>query len=120
MAPMNSARRTLARPPPMKLLPRHLPDCRVQGASPARAAICRRSSDPNSGSSAISVRAMIGPIPGTRGEQVFLLGPGRRAPHVVGDVVIQFGQLLLQGLAQPGDALLQAGKRDVTGALAFC
>src|SRR5581483_632152 len=43
MAPMNRTRRTLARPPPMKLLPRHWPDCRVQGASPTRAAICRRS-----------------------------------------------------------------------------
>src|SRR5713226_7643153 len=55
-----------------------------------------------------------------RGEQVFLLGPGRRSPHVVGDVVVQFGQFLLQRLAQPGDALLQAGKSDMTCALAFC
>ena len=65
MAPMNRTRRTLARPPPMKLLPRHWPDCRVQGASPTRAAICRRSSDPSSGSSAIRERAMVGPMPGT-------------------------------------------------------
>lgn len=65
IAPMNRTRRTLDRPPPMKLLPRHWPDCRVHGARPARAAICRRSSDPSSGSSAISVRAIVGPIPGT-------------------------------------------------------
>jgi hypothetical protein len=30
MAPMKSAARTLALPPPMKLLPRHWPDWRVQ------------------------------------------------------------------------------------------
>ena len=41
------------------------PDWRVKGASPARAAIFLRSSVPSSGSSAISVRAMIGPTPGT-------------------------------------------------------
>src|SRR5262249_6529811 len=34
MAPMNRAVRTLALPPPMKLLPRHWPDWRVKGARP--------------------------------------------------------------------------------------
>ena len=69
-----SAARTLDRPPPMKLLPRHWPDCRVHGARPARAAICRRSSDPSSGSSAISVRAIVGPIPGTEASRSSFLG----------------------------------------------
>jgi hypothetical protein len=32
---MNSAARTQGLPPPMKLLPFHWPDCRVQGASEA-------------------------------------------------------------------------------------
>src|ERR1700744_946792 len=36
---------------------------------------------------------------GHRGQQVFLLGPGRGAPHVIGNVVIQFRQLFLQRLA---------------------
>ena len=65
MAPTNSELRTLLRPPPMKLLPRHCPDWRVQGASPTRAAICRRLSEPSSGSSAIRVRAIVFPTPGT-------------------------------------------------------
>ena len=65
IAPMNNTLRTLHRPPPMKLLPRHFPDWRVQGARPTRAAISRRSRVPNSGRSAIRVRAMIGPMPGT-------------------------------------------------------
>src|SRR6266852_1570028 len=82
-------------PPPMKLLPRHLPDCRVQGASPARAAIWRRSSEPSSGSSAIRVRAMVGPMPGTEASRSSFS-------------------------AQAGDPLLQAGKSDMTCALAFC
>ena len=57
-APMKRAARTLALPPPMKLLPRHLPDWRVKGARPASEAIWRRSRLPSSGSSAIRVRAM--------------------------------------------------------------
>jgi hypothetical protein len=41
------------------------------------------------------------------GEQVFLLDPHRRpAPMVVG-LGVEFGGLLLERLAQPGDALLQ-------------
>jgi hypothetical protein len=47
--------------PPMKLLPRHCPDWRVQGASSTRAAIGRRSSEPSSGSSAIRVQVIISP-----------------------------------------------------------
>src|SRR6202030_1819478 len=65
IAPTNKELRTLLRPPPIMLLPRHCPDWRVQGASPTRAAICRRSSEPSSGSSAIRVRAIVFPTPGT-------------------------------------------------------
>jgi hypothetical protein len=46
----------------MKLLPRHCPDWRVQGARPASAAICLRPSRPSSGISAIKVRAITGPM----------------------------------------------------------
>ena len=52
------------------LLPRHLPDWRVKGARPARAAIWRRSRLPSSGISASIVRAMVGPTPGT--EAIFV------------------------------------------------
>ena len=38
---------------------------RLKGATPANAAIVRRSSRPNSGSSASNVRAVVGPTPGT-------------------------------------------------------
>ena len=37
----------------------------VEGATPTKAAIARRSSVPNSGNSASSVRAVVGPMPGT-------------------------------------------------------
>jgi hypothetical protein len=60
--PMKRAARTCDLPPPMKLLPFHWPDWRVQGT---RAAILRRSSRPSSGNSVIRVRAMVGPTPGT-------------------------------------------------------
>jgi glycosyltransferase involved in cell wall biosynthesis len=46
----------------MKLLPRHCPDWRVQGARPASAAICLRPSRPSWGISAIKVRAITGPM----------------------------------------------------------
>src|SRR5215475_3796532 len=61
MAPMNRAVRTLALPPPMKLLPRHWPDWRVKGARPTSAAICLRSRVPSSGNLAIRVREIAGP-----------------------------------------------------------
>src|SRR5438105_8845444 len=65
MAAMKSTERTEARPPAMKLLPRHSPDCRVKGARPMRLATCRRSSVPSSGTSPSSVRVVMRPTPGT-------------------------------------------------------
>ena len=62
---MNSAVRTGARPPLMKLLPRHWPVCRVQGAKPTSAATRFRSRFPSSCSTAVRVRAIVGPTPGT-------------------------------------------------------
>src|SRR3954452_5185718 len=57
--------RRVALPPPTVRLPRILPPSRLNGATPARAAACRRVSEPSSGSSASSVRALTGPAPGT-------------------------------------------------------
>ena len=48
-APMYRAARTRARPPQTVRLPRRVPLSRLKGATPTRAAICRRSSVPNSG-----------------------------------------------------------------------
>jgi len=63
IAPMKMAARTAVRPPPMKLLPRHLPDWRVNGARPTRAVILLVAELPELGSSATSVREMTGPTP---------------------------------------------------------
>ena len=49
----------------MKLFPRHCPDWRVKGQRPANAAISLRVKVPSSGSSAMRVRAAVGPTPGT-------------------------------------------------------
>src|SRR6516225_701559 len=65
IAPMNRTLRTLVLPPPMKLLPRHWPDWRVKGARPTSATICFPPRVPSSGSSAISVREIVGPTLGT-------------------------------------------------------
>ena len=94
MAPRKRAARTSALPPPMKLLPFHFPDWRVQGARPTRAATLRRSRLPSSGSSARRVRAMVLPMPGTEASRssfsrqageprtrlVDVASPGWRAP----------------------------------------
>src|SRR4051794_8390026 len=57
--------RRVALPPPTVRLPRILPLSRLNGATPTRAAAWRRVSEPSSGSSASSVRALTGPTPGT-------------------------------------------------------
>src|SRR3954447_16423539 len=57
--------RNAALPPQIARLPRILPLSRLNGATPTRAAACRRVSEPSSGSSARSVRALTGPTPGT-------------------------------------------------------
>src|SRR3954447_2049870 len=57
--------RRAARPPPIARLPRILPLSWLKGATPTRAAAWRRVSEPSSGSSASSVRALTGPTPGT-------------------------------------------------------
>ena len=89
----------------MKLLPRHWPGWRVHGAKPSRAAILRRSSEPSSGSSSISVRAMIRPTPGTEASRSSLSAQTGE-PALIVDLAVVFGQFLLHVLAQPRDAFL--------------
>jgi hypothetical protein len=62
---MNRAFRMEVRPPMIMRRPRMAPLSRLMGATPTKAPTRRRSSSPSSGSSAISVRAVIGPMPGT-------------------------------------------------------
>src|SRR6059058_3717333 len=57
------AERAAGRPPPIMLLPFHLPDLRVNGATPIRLAILRRSRRPSSGTSARTLRAIVLPTP---------------------------------------------------------
>ncbi len=65
MTAMKRALRTLLRAPAIVRRPRKAPLSRLSGAKPARLAILRRPRLPSSGSSAIRVRAMVLPIPGT-------------------------------------------------------
>src|SRR5713226_3531425 len=58
-------RRTWARPPQIQRLPCKLPLSRLNGASPARAAICLRLSAPSSGKCASRVLESTLPTPGT-------------------------------------------------------
>src|SRR5262245_36661521 len=58
------ARRRNARPPWMRSLPCHLPDCRDIGARPARLAACFPSSVPNSGISMSIENAVVFAMPG--------------------------------------------------------
>jgi hypothetical protein len=68
-----------SRPPAIVALPFHWPDWRVNGASPARLAIRSPSRVPSSSGSAMRVRAVVGPTPGTgRGGPPFLATPSSR------------------------------------------
>src|SRR5215472_11001928 len=99
MAPINKELRTLLRPPPMKLLPRHWPDWRVQGASPTRAAIClpvERAEFREFGNK--------GPgdcLSDTRHgrKEILFLGPDGRSTNLITDQGVQLGEFLLQRLA---------------------
>ena len=64
-AAMYNAFRTAGRPPQIRRRPRNWPLSQLNGATPTKAAIARRSSVPNSGNSASSVRAVIRPMLGT-------------------------------------------------------
>jgi hypothetical protein len=56
-------------------LPFDFPDWRANGASPARLAIRLPSRVPSSGSSAMSLQAVIGPTPGTEARRSSFLAP---------------------------------------------
>ena len=103
---MNKAARTLLRPPPMKLRPRHWPDWRVHGARPHSAAMLRRSSVPSSGNSASSVRADHRADSGHAAQQVVLGQPRRRTADRGVEVVVGLGQFAFQRLDQPLAALM--------------
>src|SRR5256885_14683823 len=64
IAPMNRAVRTTVRPPPIKLLPRHFPDWRGEGARTAGGAGLSRAGGPRAGRLGGSVRALARPAPG--------------------------------------------------------
>jgi hypothetical protein len=64
-AAMSSVWRTVDQPPAIARWPRQAPLSRLTGATPTRAAVRRRSRRSSSGSSAIRVRAVIWPLPGT-------------------------------------------------------
>ena len=114
IAPMNSAVRTASRPPPMKLLPRHCPDWRVNGARPARAAICLRPQLPELGQFGQQRAGDDFSDARYRHEKLLLLAPDRRATHRIVDIGVDAGQLLLQRLQQTRDALAQM--RELSGA----
>jgi hypothetical protein len=98
MAPTNKELRTLLRPPPMKLLPRHCPDWRVQGASPTRAAICRvertefrQFGDQGPGDCLSDA--------GHGSEEILFLDPDGRSAYLIVDQDVQLREFFLQRLA---------------------
>ena len=79
----------------------------------------RRSSAPSSGSSAIRVRAMVGPMPGTEASRSSF---SRQAgePRTVSSISLsRLGELFLERLEQTGDAFLQPLVLGAPLALAF-
>src|SRR5215216_563470 len=119
MAPMNRTVRTAVRPPPMKLLPRHCPDCRVNGARPTKAAICLMAELPELGQLSHECTRNGRSHSRHGGQQVFFGAPNRRALHCIVDLAIEAGQLLFQRGDKPADALLHPCQRDALFTLAL-
>ena len=106
---MYRAFRTSVRPPAMVRLPRIWPESRLTGATPTRAAIRRRSSWPSSGRSAIRVREVTSPTPGTDVSRSSAARQIGEPPHGVVDFAVQFGELGFEGLQRRLDRALDAG-----------
>src|SRR3954464_3582734 len=88
--------RNAARPAQIVRRPRSLPLSRLNGATPTRAATCRRVREPSSGSCASSVRALTGSDARHRAEQLLLGAPDRAVPDRPVEVAFDLGQGVLQ------------------------
>src|SRR5215213_6003267 len=104
MAARKRTVRTVARPPPMKLLPRHRPDCRVKGARPASAAILAPLEAAELGQLGQEGAGDDRPDAGHRDEEILFLAPQRRSAHLIADLLVELGKLGLEGLLHAGDA----------------
>ena len=110
-APKYRAVRTLARPPPMKLLPRQRPDWRVQGASPGEGGDGAPVEGAELGQLGDKSAGDDGADTGHGGEEVLLLAPGRRAPHGSVDVAVEAVEFAGKRLQEPVDALAHPLRR---------
>src|SRR5277367_2036418 len=95
-AAMYRTLRTDVLPPAIIRWPRQAPESRLKGATPTRAASFRRSRPPSSGNSAIRGRAVTGPTPGTRREQVCRFAPSWRGANVRLHVGLDGGKFLFE------------------------
>lgn len=103
-------RRTWARAPKIVRWPRICPESRLNGATPIKALICRRDRFPSSGTSAIKVAMVAGPMPRTAGQvpgQVGMMGF-----DMPGEVRLERVELRADGLDQRLDALAGGGMAD--------
>src|SRR3954469_2397047 len=102
---MNSALRTVARPPQMRLAPLNWPLSNACGARPARLATSRRLSVPISGSSARIAWAVSAPTPGAESRIAALFFQSGSPSTNFGDLLFDLGDLALQRADQVLDAL---------------
>lgn len=93
-AGMKIAARRLARPPRIISFPFHLPDWRVNGASPARLAACFGSRVPSSGISISSMQAVTALDARDGGQDVETLGQGGVCRDQGGDGFVDLALLL--------------------------
>src|SRR3954447_8353518 len=98
----------------MVRLPRILPLSRLNGATPTRAATCRRVSEPSSGSCASNVRALTGSNARHRAEQLLLGAPHRAVPDRPVEVALELGQGFFQPAEVGVDPLVQGGFGGLT------
>ncbi len=112
-------RRTEALPPRIARRPRNSPLSQLKGARPTSAEIFRRLSRPNSGTSAIRVTLVFGPIPGCL-DNLELLLPLVVRLNQCGNPRLEASDLLVERI----HALLKAGTNELAGdvflAVHFC
>src|SRR5215208_6636296 len=104
MAARKRTVRTVARPPPMKLLPRPPPRLPGEGGkagerrdlAPLEAAELGQLGQEGAGDDR--------PDAGHRDEEILFLAPQRRSADLIADLLVELGKLGLEGLAHAGDA----------------
>ena len=115
---MNNTVRTVVLPPPMKLRPFQVPDCRDRG-EPRQCSDLLAVEGAQFGEFGDQLARDDRPDAGDRRQEIFGLAPGGRAAHGFVDVPVEIGEFLLERPDQPFDRAAHPRQSDAAQALAL-